>query len=68
LRGANEMTTGANEDGFHLRNVSIERDIKVTDWFDLRIVTAGEPCAKCGKQLKIRRAIEVDMFQTRHEI
>ncbi len=59
LRGANDMTTGANEDGFHLKNVSIERDIKVTDWFDLRTVTAGEPCAKCGKSLKIRRAIEV---------
>ena len=59
LRGANEMTTGANEDGFHFRNVSIERDIKVTDWFDLRTITAGEPCAKCGKSLKIRRAIEV---------
>jgi prolyl-tRNA synthetase len=59
LRGANDMTTGANEDGFHLRNVSIERDIKVTSWFDLRTVTAGEPCAKCGKPLKIRRAIEV---------
>jgi len=59
LRGANDMTTGANEDGFHLKNVSIERDIKVTDWFDLRTVTAGEPCAKCGKALKIRRAIEV---------
>jgi prolyl-tRNA synthetase len=59
LRGANEMTTGANEDGFHFRNVSIERDIKVTQWFDLRTVTAGEPCAKCGKPLKIRRAIEV---------
>ena len=59
LRGANGMTTGANEDGFHLRNVSIERDIKVTQWFDLRTVTAGEPCAKCSKPLKIRRAIEV---------
>ncbi len=59
LRGANDMTTGANEDGFHFRNVSIERDIKVTEWFDLRTVTAGEPCAKCGKALKIRRAIEV---------
>jgi prolyl-tRNA synthetase len=59
LRGANDMTTGANEDGFHLRNVSIERDIKVTEWHDLRTVTAGEPCAKCGKALKIRRAIEV---------
>lgn len=59
LRGANDMTTGANEDGFHLRSVSIERDIKVNDWFDLRTVGAGEPCAKCGKSLKIRRAIEV---------
>src|SRR5208282_3911749 len=59
LRGANDMTTGANEDGFHLKNVSIERDIKVTEWFDLRTVSAGEPCAKCGKPLKIRRAIEV---------
>jgi prolyl-tRNA synthetase len=59
LQGANDMTTGANEDGFHFKNVSIERDIKVTAWFDLRTVSAGEPCAKCGKPLKIRRAIEV---------
>jgi len=59
LQGANDMTTGANEDGFHFKNVSIERDIKVTAWFDLRTVTAGEPCVKCGKPLKIRRAIEV---------
>ena len=59
LQGANDMTTGANEDGFHLKHVSLERDIKVTAWFDLRTVTAGEPCVKCGKSLKIRRAIEV---------
>jgi prolyl-tRNA synthetase len=59
LHGANDMTTGANEDGFHFKNVSIERDIKVTAWFDLRTVSAGEPCVKCGKPLKIRRAIEV---------
>jgi prolyl-tRNA synthetase len=59
LHGANDMTTGANEDGFHLRNVSLDRDIKVTQWFDLRTVTAGEPCAKCAKLLKLRRAIEV---------
>ncbi|HEY6167735.1 MAG TPA: proline--tRNA ligase [Verrucomicrobiae bacterium] len=59
LRGANDMTTGANEDGFHFRSVSIERDIKVTQWCDLRTVSAGEPCAKCAKPLKIRRAIEV---------
>jgi prolyl-tRNA synthetase len=59
LRGANDMTTGANEDGFHFHNVSIDRDIAVPKWADLRTVTAGEPCAKCSKSLKIRRAIEV---------
>jgi prolyl-tRNA synthetase len=59
LRGANGMVTGANEDGFHFQNVSIERDINVSDWFDLRTVSAGEPCVKCAKPLKIRRAIEV---------
>ena len=59
LRGANGMTTGANRDGFHLRNVSLERDIRVDAWFDLRTVRVGEPCPKCSKSLKIRRAIEV---------
>jgi prolyl-tRNA synthetase len=59
LRGANDMTTGANEDGFHFKNVSLERDITVKRWADVRTVGAGEPCAKCGKSLKIRRAIEV---------
>jgi prolyl-tRNA synthetase len=59
LRGANGMTTGANEDGFHLRHVSLDRDLAVTHWKDLRTVTAGEPCRQCGQPLKIRRAIEV---------
>jgi prolyl-tRNA synthetase len=59
LRGANGMTTGANEDGFHVRNVSIERDIKVDKWADLRTVSVGEPCANCGKPVKVQRAIEV---------
>lgn len=59
LRGATDMTTGANEDGFHLRNVAVGRDIQVTNWADLRVVQAGEECGKCGKPLKVQRAIEV---------
>jgi len=59
LRGARDMTTGANEDGFHLRHVDIGRDIRVDQWADLRTVQAGEPCARCGQPLKTRRAIEV---------
>jgi prolyl-tRNA synthetase len=59
LKDATEMTTGANEDGFHFRNVMIHRDIGVTRWADLRTARAGEGCAKCGQPLKVRRAIEV---------
>ncbi len=59
LRDAANMTTGANEDGFHFRNVSIGRDIQPTHWADLRTVLAGEPCVNCGKPLKMQRAIEV---------
>ncbi len=59
LRGAMDMTTGANEDGFHLRNVAINRDIQVKHWADLRVVQAGEACHGCGKPLKVQRAIEV---------
>ncbi len=59
LRGAAGMTTGANDDGFHFRNVSVERDLRVSTWGDLRLAQAGESCAKCGQPLKVRRAIEV---------
>ncbi len=59
LGDAANMTTGANDDGFHFRNVAIGRDITVTKWADLRMVKIGEPCPKCGQPLKIQRAIEV---------
>ncbi|HWD21147.1 MAG TPA: proline--tRNA ligase [Verrucomicrobiae bacterium] len=59
LRGMADATTGANEDGFHLRHVDVARDIVVHTWADLRTAAAGEPCVNCGQPLKIRRAIEV---------
>jgi prolyl-tRNA synthetase len=59
LKEATGMTTGANEDGFHLRNVSVARDMQISRWTDLRLVQPGEPCANCGEPLKMQRAIEV---------
>lgn len=59
LKGQIGMTTGANEDGYHLRGVDIERDIHVTRWADLRTVLEGELDRASGKPLKIERAIEV---------
>ena len=59
LRGRTNMTTGANKDDFHQRGVSIERDIAVGQWADLRSVTTGEGCPKCDGALRVDKAIEV---------
>lgn len=59
LQGRVAMTTGANEDDFHLRGVDIARDIAVSEWVDLREVTAGEGCPKCDGALDLNKAIEV---------
>ena len=51
--------TGANKDGFHLRNVNVTRDLQVTKFGDFRRVRAGEPDGKSGQPLQSRRGIEV---------
>ncbi|GGV26845.1 proline--tRNA ligase [Actinomadura cremea] len=59
LRGRRNMFTGANTDDVHLRGVDVGRDIAVGTWADLREVTAGEPCPRCGEPLEIVKAIEI---------
>ncbi|MEA2002148.1 MAG: proline--tRNA ligase, partial [Actinomycetota bacterium] len=59
LRSRTNMTTGANANDFHLRGVSVERDIEVGEWADLRQVEVGEPCVECGEPIEVFRAIEV---------
>jgi len=59
LMGRTAMTTGANEDDFHLRGVNVSRDITVDEWVDLREVSAGEGCPNCDGTLEVFKAIEV---------
>jgi prolyl-tRNA synthetase len=63
LRGRRNMMTGANEDGFHLRGVDVERDITVKGWMDLREVSTGEGCPMCElpyeSPLSVHKTIEV---------
>jgi prolyl-tRNA synthetase family II len=59
LQGRSNMTTGANEDGWHLRGVDVARDIAVDEWVDLRLVVAGEGCPDCGEPLEVKRTIEI---------
>lgn len=58
LRGRTNLTTGANEDDWHLSGVDVARDIAVDSWADLREVGDGEPCPKCGTALEVVRCIE----------
>ena len=59
LRGRTRMTTGANEDGFHLRGVNIERDIQVGKWADVREANAGELSPGGGGPLESAKCIEM---------
>lgn len=59
LQGRRDMVTGANEDGFHLRGVDLERDIDVKGWLDLREVRDGEGCPMCKEPLSVYKTIEV---------
>ncbi len=59
LRGRRDMATGANTDDVHLTGVDVHRDITVSAWADLREVTAGEPCPRCGSPLALIKALEV---------
>lgn len=58
LSGRKNMVTGANEDDFHYRNVSVERDIRIDEWGDFRMVQAGDKC-NCGQSLSITNALEI---------
>ena len=59
LQGLSGMVTGANHDGFHLKNVSVARDLGYAKAADLRSITAGEGCPTCGKPLHLGKALEV---------
>lgn len=49
---------GANEAGYHLKNVNYDRDFKGTVG-DFRNAIEGDKCPECGKSLTIARGIEV---------
>ncbi len=59
LEGRYNLYTGANEDGYHFRGVSMERDIEVDRWVNLRLVKPEEKCVECGGAMEAQSGIEV---------
>lgn len=64
LEGQYGMIAGANKDGYHLKGVNIERDVKNAKFFDIAKVNEGDKCKCCGEPLTIKKGIEVgNIFQ-----
>lgn len=58
------LVTGANREGWHLRNFNLARDCHVDSLARLASATTGDPCSICGTPLRIRRGIEYgNIFQ-----
>jgi len=51
--------TGGNRQDLHLRNVMPGRDFQVSLYGDLRVITPGDPCPRCGEEIRFGRGIEV---------
>ncbi|MHB0915977.1 MAG: proline--tRNA ligase [Thermoleophilia bacterium] len=49
---------GANKDGFHVEGIVPGKDF-TAEFIDIRRVSAGEKCIKCGNGLSIERVIEI---------
>lgn len=50
---------GANQNGFHYLNANLERDYRVTEFADLRLVREGEISPDGRGKLKFTRGIEI---------
>jgi prolyl-tRNA synthetase len=53
------LVSGANEEGYHLRNVNCGRDYQADVTADIVAAQGGESCPACGSALQAERGIEV---------
>jgi prolyl-tRNA synthetase len=59
LEGRKNLISGANKEDYHVKNITPGGNFQPTAYADLRVVTAGEPCPKCGSALRIDTAVEI---------
>jgi prolyl-tRNA synthetase len=59
LADSANLVAGANEDGYHLRNVNFGRDYQATLVADITAARGGDGCPECGAPLRLARGVEV---------
>ncbi len=52
IPGSPNLAAGANESGYHLKNVNYGRDYRAEVVADLALAGAGDPCPNCAGELK----------------
>ncbi len=64
IKTMDNFIVGANENGYHFKNVNWERDLENPEFINLRKVQPGDSCPKCGGDLEFHSSIEVgQLFQ-----
>jgi len=59
LMNMDNFVMGANKEDYHVKNVNIGRDFKVSEFADIRVIKETDPCPRCGHKLVFARGIEV---------
>ncbi|MDP4089826.1 MAG: proline--tRNA ligase [Bacillota bacterium] len=64
LEKEDNLICGANKQDYHLKGLSIKRDLKIDEFFDAAKVNEHDHCCNCGGELKLVRGVEVgNIFQ-----
>ncbi len=65
LKGINNITAGANKEGYHYVGLNFERDLENAEYYDFAKAVEGGICPVCKKHsITIKRGIEVgNIFQ-----
>jgi prolyl-tRNA synthetase len=62
-RSAN-LVSGANQQGYHYRNVNFERDYSADIVADIAAVFDGAPCPACQEPLRLKTGVELGSLHT----
>ena len=59
LEARTNLIAGANQQDYHMKNLTPGKQFHPTAYADLRAVTSGEACPDCGNPLRIDTAVEI---------
>jgi len=59
IKTMRNFVTGGNQKDLHHVNVNLERDFRVDQFGDLRVITPADRCPRCGRPIEFGRGIEV---------